>query len=207
MVAPPPVTDVYQVTTIGLLNNMPCDHVINYHVPGLATSAGAVAAELALSDSVHWMAVFGGALPPYYTHVSSKCTYLGTPSPAPAVHTAGLSGTSARVFGSHATCVTIRHSVNVRGKGKDGRTNFPGPSVDGIDQPAGTLGLAYRNAVDQDWANYQVAIQTDMVNTFGVTPTLVVLDRKLGTFNTPVSFDTDLFPNTHRRWQKRLARH
>lgn len=207
MVAPPLVTDVYQVTTIGLLNNQPCDHVINYRLTGHAGSAGTVCIELAGIDATAWMGAMGLALPPWYTHVASKAVYLGNMAVAPHVTTAGISGTNVEAWGSHANCVTIRHTVPVRGKGKQGRTNLPGPPTPAIVQPAGSIDPTVRADYEQRWANYQVAIQNRIASVFGNPNELVILDRKLGTFNLPNAFSCDLFPNTHRRWQKRLARH
>lgn len=207
MPPPPPVLDVYQVTTIGLLNSMPCDHVINWHVPGLSASAGAVALNFATTDAVAWMANFQLELPPYYTHVASSAKYLGAGAPPASVTTAGLSGTSAESFGSHAVCATVRHHVPVAGRGRQGRTNIPGPPSLRIDQPSGQISVAARNAYIGSWTSYTNQISTAITSEFGISPSFVVLSRKTGTYLVPDLHNVDLFPNTHRRWQKRLARH
>lgn len=207
MVAPPLVTDVYQLTTVGTLNGMACDHVTHWHMPGLAASSAAVAKSFADSDVLAWMPQMGSNLPTYYTHLNSSGVYLGAGA-APAGQTiAGTPGRATGPFGSHATCVTIRHHVPVKGRGRQGRTNIPGPAVDSIAEPSGQLTPAAQTAYSTAFATYRNAIQGNMLSLYGVSPELVILSRKTGIFLVPTSSECDVLPNTHRRWQKRLARH
>lgn len=207
MVAPPLVTDVYQVTTVGTLNGMPCDHVLHWHMPGLSASSTDVAHELANSDVLAWMPQWASNLPTYYTHLSSNGVYLGAGAGPATVAIAGSSGTAAGPFGSHATCITIRHAVPVKGRGRQGRTNVPGPAVDSIAEPSGQLTTAAQTAYTTAFATYRGAIQARMLGIYGISPEIVILSKKTGVYLVPTNSQCDVLPNTHRRWQKRLARH
>lgn len=207
MVAPPLVLDVYQVNTIGLLNTMPCDHVINWHMPGFSTSAGDVAQQFANGDAVAWMDAFRTSLPPYYSHIKSTGTYLGDRTTPVGSTTDGRSGSGTGNYGAHQVCVTMKHHVPVRGRGRQGRTNIPGPATEAILQPSGIIDPAVVTVYNTAFANYTSAIRARLQSLYGVTPELVVLSRKLGTYIVPNANELDTFPNTHRRWQKRLARH
>jgi hypothetical protein len=207
MPTPPLVPKVYQVTTFGTLNGLACDHVINYEVLATPGTEGSVCETFTTADTGAWIPRFGSVLPSWYTNTAARCVYLGDLSVPPAETLTSGIGTSTGTFGPHNTCVTARHPVPVRGRGKDGRTNWPGPPTLYLEEPSGqinTSGLvAYLNA----WTNYQSDINSAIFAAHGVTPTLVVLDRKLGTFNIPSATAIDILPNTHRRWQKRLSRH
>lgn len=207
MPVPPLVPSVYQVTTYGTLNDLPCDHVINYYVSGTLDSPASIATRLAGYDKLAWVPSFTASLPPFYTHTSSRCVYLGDTTSAPGETTVGAVGTATPAFGPHNTCATVRHAVSVRGRGKQGRTNIPGPPVSYVDGTSGHINDTGLAAYGEAWAAYQSYMQTHFATDTGGGLQLIVLDRKLGTYNFPHESFVDVLPNVHRRWQKRLSRH
>lgn len=207
MVAPPLVSSVYQVTTFGLLAGQPCDHVINYVVGSGTSGPDLVNQAFVNSDVQYWMAQMGASLGPHYTHTSSRSVYLGSLAFAPQTKQAGGVGTATGTYSTFASCVTVRHPVALRGRGKQGRTNIPGPAAEDIDQADGTITLGARNRYLTAWNAYNAGVQQGVQLVTGSTVDLVILNRKAGTFVLPAPSFVDLHPNTHRRWQKRLSRH
>ncbi len=203
----PPIADIWQVTTFGVLGGMPCDHVINYNFPLGAQDVLQVSKDFADADALAMTNHIIPLLQPAYQHLSSRCIYLGSATAPEGLTLSGAVGTSTYVFGSHANCWTVRHTAGVRGKGKDGRTNFPGPATNFLDQGTGELSQAGLIAYQASWDAYQSEIQATMITDLGTAPTLVILNKGHTGYRFPIGSDVDAMPNTHRRWQKRLARH
>jgi hypothetical protein len=207
MAPPPLVPKVYQVTTFGTLGSQPCDHVINWLVDPLVPVPAATVVALAEADAAHWMNAVKTLTPNFYTHTVSRCVYLGDLSVPPHEVAVGTTGTFTDPTGSHQVCWTIRHHVDVRGKGKQGRTNVPNPPSNLVEQPSGKWTTGALTEFGIAWSTFLSAFTTDVNGAIGVPPKLIVLNRKLGTYNVPTADVIDAYPNTHRRWQKRLSRH
>ncbi len=201
----PTIADVYQVSTLGTFNGLPCDHVINWHV-GVGTSDPATVAQtFANADRDGMNNHMLARLPAIYTLVKSRCVYLGNTAVLPQEAVSGTAGLNAGVIGSHATCATIRHPAGVRGRGKDGRTNFPGPVVGDITPTTGELTAAAITAWGTAFGLYTAEIQAAVNAVNGQTPVLVILNKGHTAYQFPGLPQVDVLPNTHRRWQKRLG--
>jgi len=206
----PLVPDVYQVTAFGTLYGKPCDRVINWHVARIGGGPdipGDICTALAANDAPSFMNFMGTSLPTGYTYVSTRAVYLGDLTVPEATNVAGLSGTDAGVRGAAHTCLTIRHPVPVRGRGKDGRTNLPGPPVSAFLADQHGLNTQYHETITLNFADYQAdmiaKVQAANWDNLGI----VVLDRKLGTYLKPTTSQCDPYVNVHRRWVERLSRH
>jgi len=205
--ANPLVPGVFELTTFGTLAGQPCDHVTHWYVGGLIASIDTVNIQFAHSDVNNWIPHMQNNLSPEYTHTSSRCVYLGDIVHAPQTAIAGGVGISAQPVSSFGTCVTIRHPVPVRGRGRQGRTNIPGPGSGDVDQVTGKLVPAFTASVLANWNAYVAQVVQDLTTFTPTPPVLTILSRKTGTIITPNQPFVDTYPNTHRRWQKRLSRH
>src|SRR6266550_2089548 len=74
----PPIADIWQVTTFGVLGGMPCDHVINYNFPLGAQDVLQVSKDFADADALAMTNHIIPLLQPAYQHLSSRCIYLGS---------------------------------------------------------------------------------------------------------------------------------
>jgi hypothetical protein len=204
----PLVADVYQVSTLGTLYGKPCDHVINWHVTGGAATHGGKCVELGHADHDNWITAFEHVAGPGYVYKGSVVKYLGDTTTAPFDLVESFAGVSTGVRVPAFCAVTCRHKYNGRGRGKDGRTNFPNIVIDLVD-PADAYSLTGSGLAEMQslFDTYLAGVASSMAADTGTIADLVILDRKLGTFSVPLSSLVDPYLNTHRRWAKRLARH
>jgi hypothetical protein len=207
MVALPTIHDVFEVTTFGSGESFPIDHVIHWRVIGGDAVAADVCLALAAADGVGWMAAMGPQLPPWYSHTSSRAVYLGNTTTLEAVHVGGGAGTNTVAFGARFDAVTVRHTSPTRGRGKDGRTNFPGPPVTAMTADHGKIADLDVAEYQTLWDSFTGAFAASVLSATTLTPHLVIARRHLGVAEIPVSSLVDHYPNVHRRWAKRLSRH
>jgi hypothetical protein len=206
--APLPLApNVFQITTFGTLEGQPCDHVVNYAVTNASGFELAITTALTNADALNWMGTFSALLPPFYTHTSSRGVYLGSLAVPEVNVPKSIVGTSTAEFAPRFSCVTDRHVVPVRGRGKQGRTNVPGPTMDRYNQATGDLTTAGVNDYTAAFTQYFNAVLASWGSGVTGNPFLVVLNRKLGVFNIPTSSRVDFRPNVHRRWDRKLSRH
>lgn len=208
MPAPPLVLNVYQVTTFGTLYGHACDHVINWFSSGGTGGPHVICQDLAQADHDRWMGHMAAVLSPSYIYTKSKAVYLGDLSILPAEVFGPIPGTDSGARLPAFTAVTMRHSASVRGRGKDGRTNIPNPAVSSMDT---TNAFNLTGGAVSFYQGFMTAylsdVAADVLAAHGNVTQLVILDRKLGTYNRPVASQIDPYFNVHRRWAKRLARH
>lgn len=210
MPALPVIPNVYEVSTIGLLYNKPCDHVIHYATPVAPGQEGAACASFAARDKEFWLPTFGILLPGAYEHVSTQVKYLGSVTVPEFIEPVNEFGSMAVSAMPALVAVTIRHQSPVRGKGLDGRTNIPSPAY-GVMASSDHYSL---NTTDQlQYTNlflsYTQQLTTAVEADLGLLdrPQLVIAHRTRGTYSVPLSSTCDPYLTTHRRWVKRLARH
>jgi hypothetical protein len=209
MPAPPLVPNVYQVTHFGTLYNKTCDKVLHYLVAGSSATPTSIANAFASNDAKDFMAHFGASFSPNFSIDQCRCIYLGDTTSTPGIDVTALTGTD--IGGSRLPaqcCATIRHTYPGRGRGKDGRNNIADlRSTDMDPLTAFKLTDSAQGRIQASWDAYQAAVKTDVEAAIGGTVSLVILDRKLGTYTHPIASLVDPYMNTHRRWVKRLARH
>lgn len=201
------MTDVYQVTTLGTLHGMPCDHVVNWHVAGGGPNVQLLTNGFPAADVASWTASMLQLLPADYELTGSRCVYLGDTTTTPAEDLTNAPGTSTAAFGVYSSAVTWRWPAPGRGKGKDGRTNAPGPELQYLDVDHHHINAAGVTAYTAAWGDYFTGVASRMTSPSWGNPTVVILSRKKGTFALPQAGQFDPYANTHRRWVKRLARH
>jgi hypothetical protein len=205
---PPLVPNIYQVTTFGTLYGKPCDHVINWLVAGGGHSPTENCVDLIQADHDEWINMFQHVAGPGYVYKGSTCKYLGDLVTPAAVGTESFAGLSTGVRVPAFCAVTFRHKYPGRGRGKDGRTNFPNIVIDLVD-PADAYSLtgAAETELQAAWVAFFGGMVHDILTASGAALSLVILDRKLGTYAVPSGTSVDPYLNTHRRWAKRLPRH
>ena len=203
----PLVPNVWQVTTFGTIRNLPCDHVINYLTIGTPADLVTQTQAFASSDATAWMQAMTALLPNYYVHTSSRAVYLGSLAVPESSVITQQPGTTTDTIIAPQACVTWRHPVPVRGRGKQGRTNMPGPHHLAYDEATGKLNVGGITEYTTAWNTYQTNLANAVAAAGGNPFNLIVLDRKLGTYNTPGTTFIDPQVNTHRRWELRLSRH
>src|SRR5579872_3697558 len=138
---------------------------------------------------------------------SSRAVYLGSLAVPESSVITQQPGTTTDTIIAPQACVTWRHPVPVRGRGKQGRTNMPGPHHLAYDEATGKLNVGGITEYTTAWNTYQTNLANAVAAAGGNPFNLIVLDRKLGTYNTPGTTFIDPQVNTHRRWELRLSRH
>lgn len=198
----PPIANIFQVTSFGTWSGRPCDRVINYKLDfsGHTAYEACVALAQADVDALNGYMIY--RLPPEYSLIKSRAIYLGDSSVLAAEHVSGTVGSEATAFGSHGICWTVRHPAAVRGRGKDGRTNFPGPYNGAIDGTTGLLNVAGRAELQDRWNEYQAHVATAVNSALGHNPDIVILNAGHTAYQIPsAASSVDPKPNTHRRWE------
>ena len=204
----PLVANVYQVTTIGVLYGHPCDHVVNWFVTGGTGGPIQIVDDLAQADHDQWITAFEHICSANYRYSGSRVVYLGDTTTAPGAVVANSTGLATGVFVPAFCAATVRHKFPGRGRGKDGRTNFPNFVIDLVDPTdAYHLTPAGVNELQLAFNGYFSGVAADVLAAHGNAAQHVILDRKLGTYSVPSSSLVDPYLNVHRRWAKRLARH
>jgi hypothetical protein len=203
----PTITDVYEVTTFGSGESFPIDHVIHWNVASSGGDTAGICVALAKADGLKWIGNMGPQLPPWYSHTSSRAIYLGDRTTLEAIHAGGGAGTNSVTFGARFDAVTVRHTSPTRGKGKDGRTNFPGPPTSAMSADHGKIAAPDVAEYQLLWDSFVSDVQASVLADTGLQCHLVIARRKLGSFERPLASLVDAYPNVHRRWAKKLSRH
>lgn len=203
----PLVPNVYQVTTFGMLGSQPCDHVINWLCVLNPSQIDTAISSFTSNDIAAWTTDMIPHLPPDYKLTGSRCVYLGDTTHSPVETLTDVPGTSAGTFGVNFSAVTARWPAPGRGKGKDGRTNFPGPDMSYLDTDRYHINAAGITAYTSAFFAYTARVSSGVQLDTTVSPGVVILSRKTGLYAPPKPPFIDPYVNTHRRWVKRLARH
>lgn len=209
MPAPPLVPDVYRTTNQGHMFSHTVDHVVHWHVPltGSVTHLDVVNS-LASHEASSWLTAMQPSICPSWVQEQTRCVYLGDLSVPEGVHILSGAGTSGFAQLPAYAAATVRHTFPGRGRGKDGRTNIPAVPIPFMDTAdCYHLTASAVSQYESDFTAYVGGVVSGVLMDLGVTPVLVILDRKLGTWAIPLASTVDPYLNVHRRWAKRLARH